>query len=51
MTTMMIAATDKNFKVANKYNNITIENFGGYLTIKGDTKSIKRIARKVKALI
>ena len=52
MITMMIEATDKNIKVVNKYNNVTIDNyFGGYLTIKGDVKSIKRIARKVKALI
>ena len=50
MITMMIEATDKNIKVVSKFN-VTIDSFGGYLTIKGDVKSIKRIARKVKALI
>lgn len=50
MMTMMIAATDRNFKVASKFN-VTIDSFGGYLTIKGDTKAIKKIARKIKALI
>lgn len=51
MKTLMIEGTDKNLKLVNKFSDVNVYEFCGWLNVTGSEKSIKRIAKKTKTVL
>jgi hypothetical protein len=51
MKTLMIEATDKNYKFVNKFTDVTMYEFCGWLNLTGSEKSLKQIAKKNKVVL